>query len=129
MYFIDRSGNYYEGDQASPLDIYVPQRPAPDYTWRNGEWLPYEPTAEERLGLLEPALRKHLDETCALHGFDNYQSAMNWAGFPNPYQVDAHVLAEWVAACWGVHFDIMSEIQSTHATPAVNDYLSRLPGL
>jgi hypothetical protein len=37
-YFVDRHGDYYEGDRVHALDIEVPQRPTPDHRWENGAW-------------------------------------------------------------------------------------------
>lgn len=89
----------------------------------------YEPTAEEKIAGLEITLRNLLDSKSKEHGFDSYQSAMNWAGFPNPYQTQAHTIADWIAACWAEHFIILFEINSTHVIPSQSEYLARLPNL
>jgi hypothetical protein len=93
----------------------------------DGSFSPPEIPAEEKIASLETALRSHLDATCKDAGFDNYQSAMNWAGFPNPYQTTASSLADWIAACWSTHFQILSEINSTHVIPTISEYLEKLP--
>lgn len=33
------TGGYYEGDQAAPADLAVPQRPSTLYMWSNGAWV------------------------------------------------------------------------------------------
>lgn len=72
---------------------------------------------------LENSLRQHLDSVCRAHDFDSYHSALNWAGFANPYQAHAQQLAEWVASCWSVHFAAITE----NPLPEVVAYLEKMP--
>jgi hypothetical protein len=89
-----------------------------------------EETAEFRIAQLETYLRTVLDRSCQDRGYDSYQSALNWASFANPYQTHAHILADWVAACWERHFGVLQEINS-HARPIPEktEYLSLLPAV
>jgi len=126
-YYISTQLGYYEGDQIDSEDIIVPKRPDYSYNWDGNTWQPYQLSVEEKIALLEPTLRNLLDTTCQKYLYDDHKSAMGWAAFPNDWQTEAQTLSEWSANCWSVHFNILSEINSTHVIPTVEEYLSKLP--
>lgn len=44
--YLDKTGNYYEGDRQSD-DQEVPQRPDAKHVWNGSEWVPMPPTLED----------------------------------------------------------------------------------
>lgn len=40
MFWLTPSSSYYEGDQQSPDDAAVPQRPSARHVWQGGAWVP-----------------------------------------------------------------------------------------
>ena len=61
---------------------------------------PPPPTPQEVLKAIEQAIEKHMDEVVQSKKYDNRDSCRLYAGYTNPFQVEAIVFGQWVSACW-----------------------------
>ena len=62
--------------------------------------------------------------------YDNIMSARSYAGYANPFQVEALKLAEWSSACWikasTIEVDVMA---GNRVAPSLSDLLLEMPKL
>ena len=74
------------------------------------------------------AIQNLLDTTAQKYRYDNIMSARSYAGYTNPFQVEAKKLAVWASNCWVKAGQIEANVQSgTIPMPTVAEVLAQMP--
>lgn len=89
---------------------------------------PVPPTAQEQRDAISSAIQKMLNDKAISLRYDSILSARSYAGYPNPFQVEAIKLANWSAECWATAGNIEAQINAgTLPMPTVEQALTMMP--
>ena len=93
------------------------------------EALPADPpTPQKQLKAIEQVIEKHMDSVAQARRYDNRDSCRLYAGYPNPFQVEAIAYGQWVANCWLVSNTAQADIIAGLRTiPTPDEAVAELP--
>ena len=87
-------------------------------------------TLEKAQQDITSAIQTMLDTKAQSMRYDNMMSARSYAGYPNPFQVEAQSLAVWGADCWARAGQIDIDVSNgKRPMPTVEVVLSEMPEL
>lgn len=78
---------------------------------------------EEIKAEIEQAIQNMLDTKAKELRYDNMMSARSYAGYVNPFQVEAQALAVWCANCWIK----AGELEALGTPMTVEEVLAQMP--
>ena len=82
------------------------------------------PKTPEQLKVeIESAIQKMLDDKAKSLRYDNMMSARSYAGYTNPFQVEAQALATWCVNCWIK----AGELEAIGTSMTVDEVLAQMP--
>lgn len=70
-------------------------------------------------------IQRHLDAAAAAKGYDSMLSAVSYAGFPNSFQAEAIILANWRSAVWTKCYELLE----SNANLTIEEIMVELPNL
>lgn len=79
----------------------------------------------------ERAVQRLLDESALARGYDDIQSASQYASLPvgEPFQAEGATFLLWRARCWAKCYEILAEVEAGRAEPTIPELLSEMPPL
>lgn len=87
-------------------------------------------TPEQDQQAISSAIQNMLDTKAQSMRYDNMMSARSYAGYANPFQVEAQSLAVWGANCWAKAGQIDLDVSNgKRPMPTVEEVLSEMPEL
>lgn len=98
----------------------------------NGALVTYVPTItpEQAQQAISYAIQNMLDTKAQSMRYDNMMSARSYAGYVNPFQVEAQSLAVWGADCWQKAGEIDADVESgKRPMPTADEVLAEMPTL
>ena len=74
------------------------------------------------------AIQNLLDTKAQEYRYDNMMSVRSYAGFENPFQVEAQGMAIWASSCWVKAGEIEADVLAgNRAMPTVEEVLLEMP--
>lgn len=74
------------------------------------------------------AIQTHLDNKAKEFRYDNMMSARSYAGYENPFQIEAKKLALWASNCWVKAGEIEVDVQAgNREMPTIDEVVNELP--
>lgn len=78
--------------------------------------------------LVSQTVQNLLDNVAISKGYDNIMSVRSYAGYPNEFQAEALLLAQWNSLCWVRVASIKNDvIAGKIPMPSVEEVLNLLP--
>lgn len=93
---------------------------------------PEQPTAEQKIQAAESAVQALLDASAKAKGYDDIQSASQYAALPigEPFQAEGAAFLLWRAKCWKKCYEILDAVnKKTRAEPTPAELITAMPAL
>lgn len=113
MSYLDKNGNYYEGDKQYG-DIDVPKRPSAEHEYVNGEWVLPQSSIDDIKQKMIARVQLHLDTDAKLLGYDNILSACSYAAgtTSNKYKTEGISFLNWRSNVWDHCYQVLADVQA-----------------
>lgn len=87
-----------------------------------------EKQAEAIEQVMNSAVQSMLDAKAQEYRYDNMMSVRSYAGYENPFQAEAQMMAVWASNCWVKAGEIEAEVLAgTRPMPTVEEVLAEMP--
>jgi hypothetical protein len=129
VYDINTKQEYKVGYLGAVKDGFTKLVPSEFDVWNGTAWeIDLVAQAAAQTQAINSAIQNHLDNKAQEFRYDNIMSARSYAGYDNPFQVEAQSLAVWASNCWVKAGEVEADVLAgARDMPTPEEAIAELP--